>query len=106
MIRRPPRSTLFPYTTLFRSFLGRPVPEQPRPGGARGTASEADYGTGRAAESHSRRIALQRAVTGLARHRGKGEHRYRPGRVRLPAPALRGCATRLWARLTSWSLSP
>src|SRR5262245_64566081 len=24
MIRRPPRSTLFPYTTLFRSGLGRP----------------------------------------------------------------------------------
>src|SRR5689334_24488990 len=23
MIRRPPRSTLFPYTTLFRSYLGR-----------------------------------------------------------------------------------
>src|SRR2546422_4216329 len=23
MIRRPPRSTLFPYTTLFRSWLGR-----------------------------------------------------------------------------------
>src|SRR2546430_4498486 len=23
MIRRPPRSTLFPYTTLFRSFAGR-----------------------------------------------------------------------------------
>src|SRR5436190_6684867 len=23
MIRRPPRSTLFPYTTLFRSHLGR-----------------------------------------------------------------------------------
>src|SRR5438034_1807534 len=22
MIRRPPRSTLFPYTTLFRSFVG------------------------------------------------------------------------------------
>src|SRR2546430_5760784 len=27
MIRRPPRSTLFPYTTLFRSHLeGRPLP--------------------------------------------------------------------------------
>src|SRR5256885_13064444 len=26
MIRRPPRSTLFPYTTLFRSFFGFPVP--------------------------------------------------------------------------------
>src|SRR5690554_7122553 len=24
MIRRPPRSTLFPYTTLFRSNLGKP----------------------------------------------------------------------------------
>src|SRR3712207_7209370 len=24
MIRRPPRSTLFPYTTLFRSYEGRP----------------------------------------------------------------------------------
>src|SRR2546429_3342995 len=24
MIRRPPRSTLFPYTTLFRSLLARP----------------------------------------------------------------------------------
>src|SRR3989441_12589764 len=26
MIRRPPRSTLFPYTTLFRSLKQRPVP--------------------------------------------------------------------------------
>src|SRR2546426_10112953 len=26
MIRRPPRSTLFPYTTLFRSALGRQLP--------------------------------------------------------------------------------
>src|SRR3989441_11692599 len=29
MIRRPPRSTLFPYTTLFRSIL---VKERPHPG--------------------------------------------------------------------------
>src|SRR3712207_7466670 len=27
MIRRPPRSTLFPYTTLFRSPEGLPVPQ-------------------------------------------------------------------------------
>src|SRR5256885_6375879 len=27
MIRRPPRSTLFPYTTLFRSVVGRVLPE-------------------------------------------------------------------------------
>src|SRR3712207_7230206 len=41
MIRRPPRSTLFPYTTLFRSephrhrvqaVDDRPLPERPRPG--------------------------------------------------------------------------
>src|SRR5690242_21448147 len=31
MIRRPPRSTLFPYTTLFRSS---PVTVQPAPGAA------------------------------------------------------------------------
>src|SRR3989475_8670318 len=30
MIRRPPRSTLFPYTTLFRSLLRADVREQPR----------------------------------------------------------------------------
>src|SRR2546422_4004347 len=33
MIRRPPRSTLFPYTTLFRSRLVGPRPqERERPG--------------------------------------------------------------------------
>src|SRR5574341_415716 len=34
MIRRPPRSTLFPYTTLFRALsvtVQEPVPEQPPP---------------------------------------------------------------------------
>src|SRR3712207_8680954 len=30
MIRRPPRSTLFPYTTLFRSQVARGVPLPPR----------------------------------------------------------------------------
>src|SRR2546423_12564387 len=30
MIRRPPRSTLFPYTTLFRSPAGRPGGEAER----------------------------------------------------------------------------
>src|SRR2546430_9729313 len=31
MIRRPPRSTLFPYTTLFRSLLRRLADQDPRP---------------------------------------------------------------------------
>src|SRR3712207_3516138 len=30
MIRRPPRSTLFPYTTLFRSAAGRRASRDPR----------------------------------------------------------------------------
>src|SRR2546422_5370264 len=37
MIRRPPRSTLFPYTTLFRSWrVTRPTARTPTPGGAVG----------------------------------------------------------------------
>src|SRR6266536_5183437 len=36
MIRRPPRSTLFPYTTLFRSRRWRPAPAR-RPRAAPGT---------------------------------------------------------------------
>src|SRR2546430_5334582 len=35
MIRRPPRSTLFPYTTLFRSLRGSPRAPQ-EPAGPRG----------------------------------------------------------------------
>src|SRR5688572_32284840 len=35
MIRRPPTSTLFPYTTLFRSHASQSSPAQPRGPGAR-----------------------------------------------------------------------
>src|SRR5256885_12364732 len=34
MIRRPPRSTLFPYTTLFRSDFDVVMPPDDRPGSA------------------------------------------------------------------------
>src|SRR3712207_7510170 len=49
MIRRPPRSTLFPYTTLFRSLLapGYPVRVVELPRGAR-----AELGGGVALASH------------------------------------------------------
>src|SRR2546426_3553208 len=36
MIRRPPRSTLFPYTTLFRSQAGRRARRAGRQGGRHG----------------------------------------------------------------------
>src|SRR2546429_1617809 len=39
MIRRPPRSTLFPYTTLFRSHVGA---GHPGGEGVRGRVSEGD----------------------------------------------------------------
>src|SRR5258706_2748064 len=38
MIRRPPRSTLFPYTTLFRSALGESHVRSPFPDPARAHA--------------------------------------------------------------------
>src|SRR2546427_5113242 len=60
MIRRPPRSTLFPYTTLFRSRLGiavaRPAGDEGRVeeevGGA-GTGSPKDRKSTRLNSSHS-----------------------------------------------------
>src|SRR2546425_9371917 len=59
MIRRPPRSTLFPYTTLFRSC---PV------GHGAGPRQRLDE-VGRAAPAAERHPALPRA-RGLPRHRG------------------------------------
>src|ERR1017187_7076824 len=44
MIRRPPRSTLFPYTTLFRSIGDRP---SCRPSGARGERADVRVGPDR-----------------------------------------------------------
>src|SRR2546430_7405642 len=59
MIRRPPRSTLFPYTTLFRSAGSapaprRPVPRAPRVGRGRGLASRP-----RRSEEHTSELQSQ-----------------------------------------------
>src|SRR5258708_12818942 len=48
MIRRPPRSTLFPYTTLFRSYLGLKDRLTHRPGELSG--------------GEQQRVAIARAV--------------------------------------------
>src|SRR2546426_7601440 len=52
MIRRPPRSTLFPYTTLFRSVAGAGPPADVRP-----DAAELDDG------GHARIVWRGHAVT-------------------------------------------
>src|SRR3712207_8837407 len=58
MIRRPPRSTLFPYTTLFRSQLRarEPRPDDPPAGGAGGADGR------RAARAGGRRPRRRRAA--------------------------------------------
>src|SRR3712207_7290594 len=52
MIRRPPRSTLFPYTTLFRSV----APAHERPGGR---AAEHPAGAGDQHPHEERRVAAR-----------------------------------------------
>src|SRR3712207_6905724 len=74
MIRRPPRSTLFPYTTLFRSPR-----EEPEVAGARG-------GRLRPHRRGGRRAAVPRRL-GAARPR-RDPATGRPGA--LPAGAARG----------------
>src|SRR3712207_7218282 len=56
MIRRPPRSTLFPYTTLFRSLRDRAGERQRGAGGRRGAA---DRGRDRDQRAHHRGRGVQ-----------------------------------------------
>src|SRR2546430_12670623 len=66
MIRRPPRSTLFPYTTLFRSGLAlveqRPIPSQ-RPlidvVGQLDQLGQAEGGEERRSEEHTSELQSQ-----------------------------------------------
>src|SRR3712207_7459187 len=68
MIRRPPRSTLFPYTTLFRSLPSRRGRAPPGRGGRSG---------------RGRRRGRGGPCAGCARRRGKGG---RGGRGRREVP--------------------
>src|SRR6201999_4627998 len=52
MIRRPPRSTLFPYTTLFRSWKDKPTPLSPRPSFSGRLRSSRDRKSTRLNSSH------------------------------------------------------
>src|SRR2546421_4460283 len=83
MIRRPPRSTLFPYTTLFRSELGGAVAAAAQVGGA--------------LARQLRRVAEQDRAIGQLRVRGAGVEE----RVDRPAEALAGQVDRKSTRLNS-----
>src|SRR2546430_5202861 len=69
MIRRPPRSTLFPYTTLFRSLL-----DEQGPLGARGRDREAadDRGLARTGGGDRARRALHHSRCGFEARRVDG----------------------------------
>src|SRR2546426_7977485 len=62
MIRRPPRSTLFPYTTLFRS----------REGGASETVGDAGGSPDRASASSRRGVSVRAPADVAARARRRG----------------------------------
>src|SRR2546422_8630209 len=81
MIRRPPRSTLFPYTTLFRS-LGPAKSEDPKGGEGKVDANLTNFlSTDAAGGTPTRRHAL--------------------GRLPTPAPSARKSVIRLHRKLPS-----
>src|SRR2546422_3460716 len=53
MIRRPPRSTLFPYTTLFRSTSSAPSPSGPSSLSRRPERCRRDAAAARRSEEHT-----------------------------------------------------
>src|SRR5476649_2122566 len=96
MIRRPPRSTLFPYTTLFRSQIGHPtVAEQRRSPHGRRLAPGQDRKSTRLNSSHT---VISYAVFCL-----KKKKFYRLTVLRLHLPALRERASDIIG-LEEWSL--
>src|SRR5438874_6184749 len=66
MLRRPPRSTLFPYTTLFRSYVGlvdRAEMEQgPAVGGGQGLAGRDARGDRKSTRLNSSHVEISYAV--------------------------------------------
>src|SRR5438045_8399660 len=70
MIRRPPRSTLFPYTTLFRSVLPMPASpptqaNEPRPASAAASAARRVASSDRSEEHTSELQSLRHLVCRL-----------------------------------------
>src|SRR2546430_6222322 len=74
MIRRPPRSTLFPYTTLFRSGAGT-LPPSPAVHGPFHRPFSGNWNEDRGPERDRGRRASRRVDTGRGRETGE----VRPG---------------------------
>src|SRR2546426_3317772 len=98
MIRRPPRSTLFPYTTLFRSYGDDPInwqAEDPTPGqSVLDSDGDADRKSTRLNSSH---LVISYAVFCLKKKNQSVPHvhihvlcRYADNRRRLHSRRMRG----------------
>src|SRR3712207_4756654 len=117
MIRRPPRSTLFPYTTLFRSggggLAGRRLRRAPtaaapdRGEGGRVAPEDPRRGRERRVRPHAPHVPLPRQRGLPRRRRGLGTARAReerrrprrlPGRGVREAPCARGWLRRAGLR--------
>src|SRR2546425_8225148 len=84
MIRRPPRSTLFPYTTLFRSRRLSIAPGSRARSSARGSACRSPSSTTRSEEHTSELQSLAYLVCRLLLEKKK-----KPQKRRTDAPDVR-----------------
>src|SRR5436309_12618083 len=95
MIRRPPRSTLFPYTTLFRS-LGRPLRVNGQTMTIVGVAPQDFQGTtlgdGHRSEEHTSELQSRENLVCRLLLEKKNSTSYPPGRPRGRAAQHRGAA--------------
>src|SRR5690349_23084607 len=102
MIRRPPRSTLFPYTTLFRSVVGeRLVQGVARgDGGAAGALHQPRPGHRDRSEEHTSELQSRRdLVCRLLLEKKKKDHETPAGKNKLVTTAH--ITTQLLSRLTT-----
>src|SRR5439155_9403951 len=77
MIRRPPRSTLFPYTTLFRSLPARPDDRDHRGHGVSGLGPE-DREDRKSTRLNSSHVAISYAVFCLKKKKTRTASSLRP----------------------------
>src|SRR2546430_12736003 len=96
MIRRPPRSTLFPYTTLFRSFRSRDLrafPDRSAPGtpGIRPVfhESDRDFLGCRRSEEHTSELQSQSNLVCRLLLEKKKIHTLTPGALHSHSVCLR-----------------
>src|SRR2546423_1881781 len=91
MIRRPPRSTLFPYTTLFRSHPAEKLPIKRPPEGLAAVESNAETAASRSEEHTSELQSLAYLVCRLLLETKKEQAVVRYRRLVLPNPSRGRC---------------